>query len=685
MFKSLKAKRDAEAIEAKLRFKEVERFHKPPETETPAEPLTAVASDDEDGGLFGNMLDEPGMATNITSDGNESTSIRVRSMPIPKQTAYSGTTPKALLKTMITKAFKSAVIIYASLSGGSRAARAGIEVRFNESRRSVTKMEDIACDNMVEAENYVSTLVLHDLQMRGDVPQVSWRTFPPAYRDLWEELDVEWKAKEDGKRRETWRKLRDIYDKKAVAPISVNGAAEQTTASAEQASGGPSQPKVDYLPRLQQDYERRASSPAYQRMKPQRDGLPIASFRQQILDTIDRSQVMVLSGETGCGKSTQLPAYILEDQIARGKPCKIYVTEPRRISAISLAQRVSAELGDAPGQMGTPASLVGYSIRLEAKVSPQTRLAFVTNGIALRMLEAGSVPGKGTAFDEVTHIVVDEVHERSIDSDFLLIVLRSLMQQRPDLKVILMSATLDADKISNYFGGCPYLAVPGRTFPVQVNYLEDAVQAADWHIDETSHYAIRHRHAKGGKQLEWTEDTPPNSDSEDEAQQDPTKLSGAKYSPKTVSTINLLDSRQIPYDLIVRLLEKICYEDQQYRPFSAATLVFMPGLAEIRKLNDMLLGHPAFGSQEFVVYPLHSSVSSEGQQAVFDIPPPGVRKIVICRSIPWEKLIISYQYRRDGCDDTRYYLCHRHRQASRDAIRRETPDLSAGRDVHCEE
>jgi ATP-dependent RNA helicase DHX29 len=94
--------------------------------------------------------------------------------------------------------------------------------------------------------------------------------------------------------------------------------------------------------------------------------------------------------------------------------------------------------------------------------------------------------------------------------------------------------------------------------------------------------------------------------------------------------VNLLDSRQIPYDLIVRLLERICYEDPNLVPFSAATLVFMPGLAEIRKLNDMLQGHPAFGSGDFVVYPLHSTISSEGQSAVFEIPPQGIRKIVIC-------------------------------------------------------
>lgn len=574
------------------------------------------------------MLDEPSTREPVANEASGNTSIRVRSMPVPKQIAYSGTTPKALIRTMVTKAFKLAVLNYVPLSGGSRAARVGLEILFNPKRRRVWRMDDIACDDMQQAENYIAVVALHDLATKGDIGQVTWLGFPPDYRTLWEEQEDKWKEKEDARRRDVWKTITEIYDRK-IGPSVKSEVSAPTAVTATTTHERIAPP--EYIDRLKTDYERRVATPAYQKMRVQRDRLPIASFRQQILDTISENQVMVLSGETGCGKSTQLPAYILEDQLRQGKPCKIYVTEPRRISAISLAQRVSAELGDAPGQMGTNASLVGYSIRLEAKVSAQTRLAFVTNGIALRMLEAGSVSGKGTAFDEVTHIVVDEVHERSIDSDFLLIVLRSLAKQRPDLKIILMSATLDADKISNYFGGCPYLSVPGRTFPVQVNYLEDAVEAARWHVDESSSYAVRSRNRRTGTQLEWAEDTPLNSDSEEE--DNPTKLSAVKYSSKTVSTVNLLDSKQIPYDLIIRLLERICFEEEKYRAFSAATLVFMPGLAEIRKLNDALLGHPAFGSQAFMVYPLHSTVSSEGQQAVFDIPPLGVRKIVICESI----------------------------------------------------
>jgi ATP-dependent RNA helicase DHX29 len=110
------------------------------------------------------------------------------------------------------------------------------------------------------------------------------------------------------------------------------------------------------------------------------------------------------------GKSTQLPAFILEDHLSQGKHCKIFCTEPRRISAISLAQRVAAELGDPPGSAGTGASIVGYSVRLESNIHRNTKLAYVTNGIALRMLENGSgAGGQGSAFDEITHIIIDEV------------------------------------------------------------------------------------------------------------------------------------------------------------------------------------------------------------------------------------------------------------------------------------
>ena len=134
-----------------------------------------------------------------------------------------------------------------------------------------------------------------------------------------------------------------------------------------------------------------------------------------------------------------------------------------------MAQRVSQELGEGKGDVGTLKSLVGYAIRLESQTSRNTRLVYATTGIVLRMLESGD------GLRDVSHVVIDEVHERSIETDFLLIILRSLMVKRPDLKVILMSATVDAQKFATYFNGAPILNVPGRTFPVEEKFLEDAI------------------------------------------------------------------------------------------------------------------------------------------------------------------------------------------------------------------
>ena len=105
------------------------------------------------------------------------------------------------------------------------------------------------------------------------------------------------------------------------------------------------------------------------------------------------NQIFVLSGETGCGKSTQVPAYIVESCLSQGLPCRVYVTEPRRISAISLAERVSQELGEAPGVVGSDSSLVGSGVRLESKIGKNARLVYATTGIVLRMLEGGRLEG----------------------------------------------------------------------------------------------------------------------------------------------------------------------------------------------------------------------------------------------------------------------------------------------------
>lgn len=314
----------------------------------------------------------------------------------------------------------------------------------------------------------------------------------------------------------------------------------------------------------------------------------------------------------GSGKSTQVPSFLLEHQLSQGKACKIYCTEPRRISAISLARRVSEELGENRGDLGTNRSLVGYSIRLEANTSRETRLVYATTGIVMRMLEGSN------DLQEVTHLVLDEVHERTIDSDFLLIVLKNLMKRRKDLKVVLMSATVDADRFSAYLDGAPVLNVPGRTFPVQVRYLEDA-------IDLTG---FTPANSQPDKMIDLDDD-PAESDGEGPKSDISKTLAG--YSSKTRSTLAQIDEYRIEFDLIAQLIAHIAI-DNSLQPYSKAILVFLPGIAEIRTLNDMLLGDPRF-ARDWLVYPLHSTIATEDQESAFLVPPPGIRKIVLATNI----------------------------------------------------
>lgn len=191
------------------------------------------------------------------------------------------------------------------------------------------------------------------------------------------------------------------------------------------------------------------------------------------------------------------------------------------------------------------------------------------------------------------------------------------MERRPELKVILMSATVDAARFSRYLNDAPILTVPGRTFPVQTRYLEDAI--------ELTHYA-----GPAGD-MQKNGNTSGNDDDEITTEKSgiPSKLPG--YSPSTRNVLSSYDEYAIDYDLIVRLIETVAFNPQLSR-FSSAILVFLPGIAEIRQLNDMLVSHPSFDAN-WLVYPLHSTISSEDQQAAFLLPPPGVRKIVLATNI----------------------------------------------------
>jgi ATP-dependent RNA helicase DHX36 len=203
-----------------------------------------------------------------------------------------------------------------------------------------------------------------------------------------------------------------------------------------------------------------------------RASLPIAPYKQEIIDTIRKNPVVLIAGETGCGKTTQVPQYILEDCWQRRMGCRIVCTQPRRISAVSVADRVAVERGERVGYN------VGYTIRLESRGGPDTSILFCTNGVLLRMLTDPA----HDALSHVTHLLIDEIHERDKFADFLLIIIRDVLPSHPHLHVVLMSATLHIDLFSKYFGGCPVVKVPGFTHPVKDYYLEDILKLTGYTV-----------------------------------------------------------------------------------------------------------------------------------------------------------------------------------------------------------
>ncbi|KAF6203963.1 hypothetical protein GE061_002301, partial [Apolygus lucorum] len=196
-----------------------------------------------------------------------------------------------------------------------------------------------------------------------------------------------------------------------------------------------------------------------------RQSLPIFPLMDTLVQTINESQVTIISGPTGSGKSTQVPQYLIEWHEKTGRPCRILVSEPRRISAVAVSERVALERGEKLGQS------IGYQIRLEGKVSPYTVLMYCTSGVLLRSLMAGE-----GMISTVTHIIIDEVHERDRLSDFMLIVLREALSKYRSLRLILMSATVDAKSYSAYFNNCPVISVPGKQFEVKEYFLEDVLK-----------------------------------------------------------------------------------------------------------------------------------------------------------------------------------------------------------------
>ncbi|TXG59618.1 hypothetical protein EZV62_014191 [Acer yangbiense] len=198
---------------------------------------------------------------------------------------------------------------------------------------------------------------------------------------------------------------------------------------------------------------------AFEMLQEDRKTLPIYPYYHNLLQAIEDYRVLVIVGETGSGKTTQIPQYLHEAGYSYTKQgLKVGCTQPRRVAAMSVATRVSQEMGVKIGHE------VGYSIRFEDCTSPHTIIKYMTDGMMLR--EIINEPNLAS----YSAIMVDEAHERTLSTDILLGLLKDLIKSRPDLKLIISSATLDAVKFSDYFDSAPIFKIPGRKYPVEIHY-----------------------------------------------------------------------------------------------------------------------------------------------------------------------------------------------------------------------
>ncbi|XP_008552870.1 3'-5' RNA helicase YTHDC2 isoform X2 [Microplitis demolitor] len=230
-----------------------------------------------------------------------------------------------------------------------------------------------------------------------------------------------------------------------------------------------------------------------------RKNLPVYNSRDKIIDALSSSQVVIIAGETGSGKTTQVPQYILENCQQRNQVCRIICTQPRRLSAVSIAERVAYERDEKIGQT------FGYQIRLESRVAPRTLLTYCTNGVLLRTLMGGD-----SALATVTHIIVDEVHERDRFCDFLLIALKDALVKYRSLKLVLMSATMDTNIFVKYFNQCTVINISGRSFDVDTYYLQDILKITGYMTKEMTSKRKELIHKKDQRKIleSWTQCPP---------------------------------------------------------------------------------------------------------------------------------------------------------------------------------
>ena len=426
--------------------------------------------------------------------------------------------------------------------------------------------------------------------------------------------------------------------------------AEETRKARSRRSLSPIQAKARTV-HLQKAHQRYLKDPKLAELRQKRDELPMTQYKGKVLDIVSNNTYSIIVGATGSGKTTQVPQILLEKAIdeGHGAECNIICTQPRRIAATSVARRVSNERAE------KLQDTVGYHVRFDAKL-PQLggSITYCTTGILLQQLQHSP----DEVLNGTSHLIIDEVHERDIVIDFLLIILKKTMTRRAALgkatpKVVLMSATMDTELFASYFRNpaapgraatdCPALSVPGRTFPVKEQHLESILQTFEktYPTGElqtmlsdpvTRDYLQVERNFREANQFLTDSKTNAEDVQVGEEVGIDWKHERKLSSEGEVVISNAQDDALVPYHLVAMTIGHIAKSSQE-----GALLVFLPGLDEIVKVDELLRRTPILGvdfkdESKFKLSMLHSSIPV-GQTEVFDAVPEGCRKIILATNI----------------------------------------------------
>ncbi|CCG84337.1 protein of unknown function [Taphrina deformans PYCC 5710] len=391
------------------------------------------------------------------------------------------------------------------------------------------------------------------------------------------------------------------------------------------------------------------NNPALALLREKRSELPMVQHRDAVMSVVEDNEVCVVVGATGSGKTTQLPQLILEGMIdaGNGGQCNIICTQPRRIAAISVSQRVAVERNESLQES------IGYSVRFDSRLPKfGGSVNYCTTGILLRQLQ----DSQEATLDGISHIIIDEVHERDIQIDFLLVVLRQIMADRKanglkPFKVILMSATIDTNLFCKYFGAgyetgrCPYIEVPGRTFPVTQHFLDELhpilrsqytrKEASELYSRDTETY-IKRELINPPEFVQSAPVTENNSVAGSADDDDKAKINWK--SQGMVGEDGELDLAMDKEDTITPVgLMSVTIAHILKTTREGSILVFLPGLQEITALNRTLtttkpLGVDFNATDDYKIYLLHSAIP-QMQQEVFEKLGPGRRKIILSTNI----------------------------------------------------